>query len=290
MACQLCNETTHTISGCRSNRIVEICYQAEQFVCDTISDDSVSDEELSDHILRFIATFSYVELYLLAKHLPGFRPPGRSTLNSFKAVYVELIHSHYLKNIKQMRRKNLVIASVYHIVNTDTTTEMYDRIVYEVMVGGRDVNELLESLQYGVDNNLYDNRVVKLRVMFVCSMIYEQCVVRYDNQGIRVLQFTGRSQTPMSKYVCTILNDGEHGAYTCGVCYEEFETSNNRVYMGNCTHSFCSQCIHSHITYNLSYISCPFCRTETTNLLFTSEETLMKTVEHEEISIMDYIH
>lgn len=291
MACQICNATTHNISGCRSNKIVELYLKAEQFVDDAISYDTVSDGGLSDHILRFIATFSYVELYLLAKHLTGFRHPCRTTLHEFKTVYVELIHSHYLKNIKQMRRNNLVIASVYHIVNTDTTSEMYDRIVYEVMVGGRDVNELLESLQYGVDNNLYDSRVVKLRVMFVCGMIYEQCVVRYDNYGNRVLQFTGRTQTPMSKYECTVVNEyGDHGAYTCGVCYEEFETSNNRVYMGNCTHSFCNECVHTHIKHNLSHIACPFCRTNTTKLVFTSEETLMKTVENEEISIMDYIH
>lgn len=294
MACQICNATTHNISGCRSNKIVELYLKAEQFVDDAISYDTVSDEGLSDHILRFIATLSHAELYLLAKHMPGFKMPERNTLNSSKSTYIELIHTQYLKQISQIRRNNLVIFSTYHITNTHTTTEMYDRIVYEVMVGGRDVNEILQSLQHGIDNNLYDSRVIKFRVMFVCSIIYEQCVVRYDNYGNRMLQFTGRTQTPMSKYDCTVVNEhGDHGAYTCGVCYEDYDTSNNRVYMGNCTHSFCNECVHTHIKHNLSHIACPFCRTNTTKLVFTSEEILMKTVvpnEQTELSIMDYIH
>ena len=62
---------------------------------------------------------------------------------------------------------------------------------------------------------------------------------------------------------------------------DNYEDSTNRVYMTECTHSFCANCVKKQVKYStlsVGTLSCSYCRTHTKRLGFCDETVLQEFV------------
>lgn len=278
MPCHICNTST----GCQCSSHTDIYEKTSKFVQDTIYDIHVPNHELSDHLLKYISSLKMVELYLLAKHIPEYRRPTDMFGEEAKTSYIYLIYNTYKHEIRKKRKEIYILYHTEHIVNAGSEEDIYRCIVREILQENADIEELLDMLLYGIEFELFDKAVLE-KTNEAVMRIQANCVLAPNSGGDMVLRFNERLK-------CTVRVAPIDEPYKCEICYEDYTNSKTRVYLGDCTHSFCFECVQKHATTRPSYnctIECPFCRAKTNKLEFTSPKFLNK-FNPQFISIMNF--
>ena len=301
MSCYMCNTTTY----CQCSNHIDIYEKNNKFVQDTIYNTNISNQDLSDHLLKHISTLKLIELYLLAKHIPEYRRPNDIFSEEARAGYIDIIYNTYLREIKERRKELYVLYHTEHIVNAGNEEAIYNCIVREITNDPDSLEELLDMLLYGVDQGLFDKEDA-YNVNNAVFKVHSKCVLCTDESGNPILRFI---ECLDLIYTCVLPSHAMSvfEPYSCGICYEEYPNSKNRVYLGDCTHSFCFECVQKHAITQCNYnsyaatagttIECPFCRTKTNKLEFASPTFLNKftpiyrtpSPQDEYVSIMDFL-
>ena len=287
MPCQICNSTTH----CQCFTKTDIYEKIEKFVEDTVYNANVSNHSLLNHLLQYIATLTLHELYLLAKHIPEYRQPKNIFSDEAKAGYIHLIYTTYMREIQRRRKEAYILYHTEHIVNAGDEEAIYNCIVREIQREGTDTEDLLNMLLYGIEYELFDAGIMEPANEAVMR-IQSKCVLYTDENGHQTIRFIERP----SAVSCSLRQGEKEGEpYHCEICYEEYPNSKTRVYLGDCTHSFCFECVQKHATSKPSYsstIECPFCRTKTVKLEFMNTQylhTFTQPQPHNNTSTSEYI-
>ena len=281
---------------CDHSADINIYEKADKFVEDTIYNTDVPNHKLLDHILQYISTLRLIDLYMLAKHIPEYRQPKSIVSEEARAGYIYLIYTTYMREIQKKRKELYILYHTKHIVNAGSEEDIYNCIAHEILYENAEVEELLNMLLYGIEFELFDVEVME-PVNEAVMRIQSKCVLSTDENGNQVIQFVER---PM--LTCSLRHQSSPVPYNCEICYEEYPNTKNRVHLGDCTHSFCFECVQKHASSRPSYcstIECPFCRTKTNKLEFTCPIFLRNFIQpplpnnnnapNEYISIMNFL-